>query len=105
MTSLLLLGAGCHARVVAETALATGRFNRISFLDDRCGGPAQLPDQLSCPVIGPFPAALDPHIRQNFSVALVAIGNAAVRVERLPNLASAGSEVSAVVQPTVCVSP
>ncbi|WP_156486729.1 acetyltransferase, partial [Synechococcus sp. MIT S9504] len=105
MSDLLLLGAGGHGRVIAETALATGRFNRISFLDDRCCGPGQLPDQLGCPVIGPLSAALDPHIRQQFSAAIVAIGNAALRVQWLPSLATAGYEVPALVHPTACVSP
>lgn len=105
MAALLLLGAGGHARVVAETALATGRFNRISFLDDRCSGPAQLPDQLDWPVIGPFSVALDPHIRQQFSVALVSIGNAALRLQWLPRLAAVGYEIPVVIHPTAWLSP
>jgi sugar O-acyltransferase (sialic acid O-acetyltransferase NeuD family) len=105
MAGLLLLGAGGHARVVAETALATGRFSRIAFLDDRCTGPAQLPDQLGWPVIGPFDAALDPKIRQQFPAALVAIGNAAVRLQWLQRLAAAGYELPVVIHPTAWVSP
>ncbi|QVV68729.1 acetyltransferase [Synechococcus sp. LA31] len=105
MAALLLLGAGGHARVVAETALATGGFSRIAFLDDRCTGPAQLPDQLGWPVIGSFTAALDPQIRQQFLEALVAIGNAAVRLQWLSRLASAGYELPVVVHPTAWVSP
>jgi sugar O-acyltransferase (sialic acid O-acetyltransferase NeuD family) len=105
MAALLLLSAGGHARVVAETALATGRFSRIAFLDDRCTGPAQLPDQLGWPVIGPFAAALDPQIRQQFPAALVAIGNAALRLQWLPRLAGAGYELPVVIHPTAWVSP
>ena len=40
MESLLLLGAGGHARVVAETALSTGRFTSIASLAARRRGPA-----------------------------------------------------------------
>jgi sugar O-acyltransferase (sialic acid O-acetyltransferase NeuD family) len=105
MAGLLLLGAGGHARVVAETALSTGRFSRIAFLDDRCTGPAQLPDQLGWPVIGPFAAALDPQVCQQFPAALVAIGNAAVRLQWLPRLAAAGYELPVVVHPTAWLSP
>ena len=105
MPALLLLGAGGHARVVAETALATGRFSRVAFLDDRCTGPAQLPDQLGWPVIGSFAAALDPQVRQQFPAALVAIGNAAVRLQWLPRLAAAGYELPVVVHPAAWVSP
>ena len=105
MPALLLLGAGGHARVVAETALSTGRFSSIAFLDDRCTGPAQLPDQLGWPVIGPFAAALDPLIRQQFSSSLVAIGNAAVRLQWLPLLTAAGYELPVVIHPTAWLSP
>jgi sugar O-acyltransferase (sialic acid O-acetyltransferase NeuD family) len=105
MSGLLLLGSGGHARVVAETALAIGRFSSIAYLDDRCSGLAQLPDQLGWPVIGPFTAAFDPQIRQKFPAALVAIGNAAVRVQWLPRLASAGYHIPVLVHPTAWVSP
>jgi len=105
MSGLLLLGAGGHARVVAETALETGRFSSISFLDDRCTGPAQLPNQLGWPVVGPFAAAFDPVIREQFSAALVAIGNAAIRLDWLPRLAAAGYELPAVIHPTAWLSP
>ena len=105
MSGLLLLGAGGHARVVAETALTTGSFSRIAFLDDRCTGAAQLPDQLGWPVIGPFTAALDPHTRQQFPAVLVAIGNAAVRLQWLPRLAALGYQLPVVIHPTAWVSP
>lgn len=105
MPALLLFGAGGHACVVAETALASGFFSRIAFLDDRCTGPAQLPDQLGWPVIGPFEAALDPQVQQQFPAALVAIGNAAVRLQWLPRLAAAGYELPVVIHPTSWISP
>lgn len=105
MKSLLLLGAGGHAMVVAETALATGRFSNIAFLDDRCTGPGQLPDRLGWPVIGPFAFALEPHIREQFPYALVATGKASVRMEWLLQLASAGYELPVLIHPTAWVSP
>ena len=105
MASLLLLGAGGNARVVATTALSTGRFSSIAFLDDRCSDPAQPPDHLGWPVIGPLSAALDPQISQKFQAALVAIGNATVRLQWLPRLAAAGYELPVVIHPTAWVSP
>ncbi len=105
MASLLLLGAGGHAQVVAETVLATGCYTRIAFLDDRCTGPDQLPDQRGWPVIGPFAAAFDPEIRQQYSAAQVAIGNAAVRLQWLPRLAAMGYELPVVIHPTAWLSP
>jgi sugar O-acyltransferase (sialic acid O-acetyltransferase NeuD family) len=105
MAALLLLGAGGHARVVAETALATGYFSRIAFLDDHCTGNSQLPDQVGWPVIGPFAAALDPQIRHQFPAALVAIGNARLRLLWLSRLVAAGYELPVVVHPTAWLSP
>ena len=105
MASLLLLGAGGHARVVAETALSTGRFTSIAFLDDRCSGLGELPDQLGWPVIGPFSAAHDHQICQQFQAALVAVGKAAVRLQWLPRLAAAGYELPVVIHPTAWISP
>ncbi len=91
--------------MVAETALASGRFSRIAFLDDCCIGPDQLPDQLGWPVIGPFTAALDPQITQQFPAALVAIGGAAMRLQWLPRLAAQGYELPVLMHPTAWVSP
>ena len=105
MASLLLLGAGGHARVVAETAISTGRYSRIAFLDDRFNDPAQLPDQLGWHVIGPFTAVLDPQIRQQFPAALVAIGKPAVRLQWLSRLAAAGYELPVVTHPAAWLSP
>lgn len=105
MGALLLLGAGGHARVVAETVLLSDRYSRIAFLDDICIGQAQLPDQLGFPVIGPLAAALDPQIRQQFSAALVAIGNAALRLQWLQRLAAVGYEIPVVIHPTAWLSP
>lgn len=105
MTNLLLLGAGGHARVVAETALATGRFSSIAFLDDRCSDSAHQVSQIGWPVIGPFALALDPQIRKKFPSALVATGNPSLRVNWLSRLTSCGYELPVVVHPTAWVSP
>lgn len=105
MGALLLLGAGGHARVAAETALVSGHFSRIAFLDDRCLTPVQPFDYLDWPVIGPFAAALDPQICQQYPAALVAVGNAAVRLKWLARLADAGYELPVVIHPTAWLSP
>lgn len=105
MSGLLLLGAGDHAVVVAETALAAGRFCHIAFLDDSLTALAPVHHQLGWHVIGPFVAALDPEIRNQFQAAFVAVGNAAVRLEWLPRLVAAGYELPVVIHPTAWVSP
>ncbi len=49
MNSLLILGAGGHGKVVADTAAASGQWERIVFLDDRH---PSLEAVLDWPVIG-----------------------------------------------------
>jgi FlaA1/EpsC-like NDP-sugar epimerase len=60
MSRLLILGAGGHAKVVAETAIASARFSEVAFLDDRCSGPDQLPRVLGFSVLGTLALALEP---------------------------------------------
>jgi sugar O-acyltransferase (sialic acid O-acetyltransferase NeuD family) len=105
MTGLLLLGSGGHARVVAETALATGRYNRIAFLDDRCNDTSPMSHQLGFPVIGPFALAFDSQIIDEYPAALVAIGNASIRLQWSPRLVSLGYELPCLIHPTAWVSP
>ncbi|WP_197461140.1 hypothetical protein [Synechococcus sp. MIT S9504] len=86
MSSLLILGAGGHAKVIAETALASGVVSSISFLDDRY----PLPFVLGWPVIGPLAMALQSSIISQFDIALVGIGHAATRLFWIEKLQSAG---------------
>jgi sugar O-acyltransferase (sialic acid O-acetyltransferase NeuD family) len=105
MSSLLILGAGGHARVLAETALASGRFVSVAFLDDRCTGPAQLPPVLGWPVLGPLAQALESSTQQQFAAAVVAIGHAVTRLRWVDQLQAAGYPLPVVVHPTAWVSP
>ena len=54
MSGLLILGAGGHSKVVAETALASGVASSVAFLDDRCTGLDPCMPVLGWPVIGPL---------------------------------------------------
>jgi lipopolysaccharide/colanic/teichoic acid biosynthesis glycosyltransferase len=47
MSRLLILGAGGHAKVVTETALASGVASSLAFLDDRCMGSDPWPPVLA----------------------------------------------------------
>lgn len=105
MSCLLLLGAGGHAKVVAETILAAGQFASVAFLDDRCSGPGQLPDVLGWPVIGPLAKALDPQTSEEFSGIFVALGNSTVRQKWLQHIATVGFNLPVVIHPTAWVSP
>jgi acetyltransferase-like isoleucine patch superfamily enzyme len=105
MSDLLILGAGGHAKVVAETALATGFFSRIAFLDDRSHASNTIPKLLGWPVLGPLSQALEPAIRSSFSAAFVAFGKASSRLSWLEKLNSMGYKLPWIVHPTACVSP
>lgn len=105
MSALLILGAGGHARVVAETALCSGAASYISFLDDRCIGTDKLPPVLGWPLIGPLTKAQDPALRAQFPAAVVAIGHAATRLYWIEQLQSAGYMLPVLIHPTAWISP
>lgn len=97
---LLILGAGGHSRVLAETALAAGITTELAFLDDRPLGPV-----LGWPLLGPLALALSPELRQQWPQAAVAIGHAATRLQWLAQLEAHGYALPAIVHPSVVVSP
>ena len=105
MTALLILGCGGHAKVVAETALAGGRFISIAFVDDRCSMPGDLPPVLGWPVLRPLAHALEPSLRNQFAAAVVAIGHAATRLHWQQQLSAAGYELPVLIHPSAWVSP
>lgn len=96
----MILAAGGHARVVAETALASGYAASIAFLDDR-----PLTSVLGWPVIGPLSLAYEPSIKDRFSSAFVGIGDAALRLRWIDRLKLIGYTLPVLVHPTSWVSP
>jgi sugar O-acyltransferase (sialic acid O-acetyltransferase NeuD family) len=96
VTSLLIFGAGGHGRVVADAALASGRWLRVLASDRdpaRCSGEL-LPGVALLPAYAATASAAGVH---------VAIGNAAARareVEALP-----AGLLATVVHPAATVSP
>lgn len=100
MSSLLIIAAGGHAKVVAETALAAGIASKISFLDDR-----SLDSVIGWPVIGPLSLAFDPSIKDHFSIALVGIGDPVIRLLWINRLKAAGYTLPVLVHPSAWVSP
>lgn len=100
MIRLLILGAGGHGKVVAEAAVASGRWRTIAFLDGRF--PA-LSSVLEWPVIGTDAQATQflPRDREIF----VAIGDNRLRLQLLESLRESGFAVPAIVHPNAWVSP
>ena len=105
MKSLLLLGSGGHAKVVAETALATGLYSRIAFLDDGFSATSPIRGHLGFPVLGPCALAFDACQKKRYSCALVAIGDSRIRLSLLRRLTESGYEVPTLCHPTAFLSP
>jgi len=105
MSDLLILGAGGHAKVVAETALASGATSRVAFLDDRSTGPDECSPVLGWPVIGPLAWSLQPDTQAQFAAAVVAIGHAATRLHWIEQLQAAGYSLPVLVHPMAWISP
>ena len=105
MSGLLVLGAGSHAKVVAETALASGLATRFGYLDDRCIGSKPWPEVLGCSAIGPLSLSLSPAILNQFDSAIVAIGHAHTRLHWINQLQTAGYHMPVLIHPTAWVSP
>ena len=105
MSRLLILGAGGHAKIVAETALSSGVASSIAFLDDRLTGLDACLPVLGWPVIGPLGLSLQADTRSKFDAAVVAIGHAATRLKWINQLQAAGYHLPALMHPTSWVSP
>jgi sugar O-acyltransferase (sialic acid O-acetyltransferase NeuD family) len=105
MSNLLILGAGGHAQVLAETALISGAFSGVAFLDDQSSHPAGTSGSPNGPVLGPLGLALEAATQQRFSAACVGIGNAGTRLHWLEQLKRAGYALPAVIHPRAWVSP
>ena len=104
MANLLILGAGGHAKVVAETAIASKYFSSIAFLDDSFDGSDSIPSVLNWPVVGPLNLSLDNSTKSHFSSAVVAIGSASVRLSWIERLLKAGYCLPVIIHPTSWVS-
>lgn len=98
MNSLLILGAGGHGKVIADTASLMDLWDDIAFLDDRI----DLKSVLSFPVIGRFTDANQ--LKGKFKYAFAAIGNNTARLELLNSLLGAGFELPVIIHPKSTVS-
>ena len=105
MSRLLILGAGGHAKVVAETSIACGVASSVAFLDDRCTGVDAFLPVLGWPVMGPLVLSLQAETAAQFDAAVVAIGHAATRLHWIQQLQNAGYHLPVLVHPTAWVSP
>jgi sugar O-acyltransferase (sialic acid O-acetyltransferase NeuD family) len=97
LNGLLIIGAGGHGKVVADTALLLG-WQSVAFVDDR----KESVGPLGLPVVG---ALRDLAVqRQSYPHAIVAIGDANLRLELTDRCARLGFKVVSIVHPKAYVS-
>jgi sugar O-acyltransferase (sialic acid O-acetyltransferase NeuD family) len=98
VNGLLIIGAGGHGKVVADTALALG-WSGIAFLDDRA---PDLPEPLGLPVLG---ALRDLQAEAGgFGHAIVAIGDSRLRLTWSQRCREAGLQIVSLIHPSAAVS-
>ncbi|HEY0941102.1 MAG TPA: acetyltransferase [Steroidobacter sp.] len=96
---LLIAGAGGHGRVVADTALATGMYSSVAFLDDRDSNPTTAE---GWPIVGRLDGLAD-HSR-TFDAFAAGFGDAHLRLDLLARARQMGFQCVAIVHPRASVS-
>lgn len=99
MSGLLVVGAGGHGRVVADTAVEDGRWNKIAFLDDRH---KQIDCIMNWPVLGSLLQAQE--YLHDYPDLIVAIGDNTLRVKLLRRYLQLGFKLPVLIHPTAFVS-
>ncbi len=99
MAGLLIVGAGGHGKVVADTAYESGRWEKIAFLDDRY---PVLKSILQWPVLGTISQASV--LIEEYSNIVVAIGDNVLRFELVHGFIEMGFVLPVIVHPTAFVS-
>lgn len=98
MNNLLILGAGSHGKVVAEATELEGKWNKISFLDDK----DDLKNIYNFNVVGKLGDYTD--FVNEYEYAFVAIGNNEIRLEFINKLIKAGYNIPIIIHPKAFVS-
>lgn len=97
MSSLLIIGAGGHGRVVADAALTMSAWSSLAFVDDKATG-----KMLGCDIAGDLSRLSK--LRLHFEDAVVAIGNASVRLELVERCKQLGFRLPPIIHKTASVS-
>ena len=94
-TAVLILGAGGHGRVLAELAAQVLTAPEIVVLDDDSSKPG---------VVGPLQRCHDLELRQRCPLAVVALGQAPLRLQWLRTLQQLGYRCPPLVHPSAWVA-
>ena len=90
MKSLLIIGAGSHGQVVAETAEACG-YGKIGFLDDSSPDAIGKMDQLE-------------ELVESYDSVIVSIGNNTIRRELVHRIQKTGAPMASLIHPRAFVA-
>lgn len=100
MNNLLILGAGGHGKVLADTAQATGNWSEICFADDLF---PELTTVNELPVICELAGVVK--LRERFQELAIAIGDNQRRLDVYNEFADQGFDFPVLVHPSAYVSP
>ncbi|MGH8177792.1 MAG: acetyltransferase [Steroidobacter sp.] len=98
MTTLLIVGAGGHGRVVADAALTMSLWRSVCFVDD-AAAPLSV---LGFPVVGRS-ADLE-RLASSYKAVVIGIGEASARLKLLERCAALGYELPVVVHASASIS-
>ena len=96
---LLIVGAGGHGKVVADTALMSGNWSEIAFLDDKYPLLNSIHDW---PVLGTLNEVEE--FSLEYSDCVVAIGSSSLRMELIKKYLKRGYSLPAIIHPASSVS-
>ena len=99
MNTLLIIGAGGHGKVVADSANCTHQWEKIVFLDDQF---PEVKKQMGFQIIGRISDRLQ--LLEKYGSAVVAIGDNARRIKLMDELAALGYQLPAIIHPFANVS-
>ncbi len=102
---LLIIGAGGHAKVVLETAIAMNIYDEFAFIDDYLKKETDNLFLSKWPIVGKSEDISHKTIKDKFNVAVVAIGNNKKRIELLNKLKINDFKVPTLIHPTASISP
>lgn len=100
MDKLIVIGAGGHGKVVAETAMASKKFESIAFLDDKYDQKNYSKKLLVWKLLGNIDKIKSPIIKKEYKSAFVAIGDPTLRMELINRLKDLNYNLPVIKHPT-----
>ncbi len=102
--NLIILGAGGHGKVIAETAYLTNLYNEIIFLDDSYDVSNPKKSLLNFSIRGKLSEVFNPDLMNKFNSSIIAFGDASLRMLWINKLRRAGLNLSTIIHPSAQIS-